>query len=279
MDKRLVASLLMTAVLTACGGGSSTATTAAAVVPAPDVYIGVYRGTTGDGRTLTSMILNDGTYYYFYSGVPVTTTVAASGSTAASTTTVTNEVGGVVIGTGTGKSGSFSSTTAYDYQMASTGLSTGVSASTLSASYVSTSSMMGTITHNATGVASTFTSSYNTTLSSAVPSLASIASIYTGTVGTAGGGTESLQLIVLPGGTVTGQSASGCFFSGTIAAHATNNAYDLNITFAAATCTYNGVNMLGMGLYDAAASTLYGAAVKTDKTGGIMFSVKKLASS
>jgi len=275
MNKRLAVSLLLTSILTACGGGGSSSSSTTA---APDSFVGIFKGTTGDSRVLASMVLNDGTYYYFYSGAPISTVTPASGSTPATVTTSTDAVGGVLIGTGSGKGGSFASTNGYDYQVSTTGLSTGVSPTTLSASYVTYASMNGTYTHNSTGTATTFTSTYNTTLSNASPSLTAVAGIYTGTVGTTAGGTESLQLIILPGGGVTGQSASGCFFTGTIATHATNNAYDLSITFAATTCTYNSLTMAGMSLYDSTASTIYGAAVKTDKTGGIMFSAKKTSS-
>jgi hypothetical protein len=261
MNKRVGLSLVLaSSVLAACGGGGSSSTTSA-----PDSFVGIFKGTTGDSRTYVSMVLTDGTFYDFYSGVPTSTT--------------TNAVGGVVVGTGSGSGGSFSSTNAYDYQVTTTGLSTGVAASTLSATYSTYASMSGTFTHNSTGTANTFSSTYDSTLSTATPSLSSVAGIYSGTVGTTAGGTEDLSLIILPAGTVTGESASGCFFSGTIATHATNNAYDLSITFAASTCTYNSIAMTGMGLYDSTASTLYGATAKADKTAGIMFVVKKTSSS
>jgi hypothetical protein len=208
-----------------------------------DSFVGIFKGTTGDSRTFVSMVLNDGTFYDFYTGVPTTTTTAATSTTA------------------------------------TTGLSTGVAATTVSASYVTDTSMSGTYTHTSTGTANTFTSTYDSTLSTATPSLTTVAGIYSGTVGTTAGGTESLSLIILPAGTVTGESASGCFFSGTIATHATNNAYDLSITFAASTCTYNSIAMTGMALYDSTNSTLYGATSKSDKTAGISFSVTKTSSS
>ncbi|OLL27919.1 hypothetical protein BTH42_29990 [Burkholderia sp. SRS-W-2-2016] len=268
----------MTSILAGCGGGGDSSAAAA-----PDSFVGIFKGTTGDSRTFVSMVLTDGTFYDFYSGVPTTSTSAASStdasSSAATTTTTTNTVGGVVTGKGSGSGGSFATSSAYDYQVTTTGLSTGVAASTLSASYSTYASMSGTITHNTGSASNTFASTYDSTLSSATPSLTTVAGIYSGTVGTTAGGTEDLSLIILPAGTVTGESASGCFFSGTVATHATNNAYDLSITFAATTCTYNGIAMTGMGLYDSTASTFYGATSKTDKTAGIMFVVKKTSSS
>ncbi|WP_213762770.1 hypothetical protein [Caballeronia sp. dw_19] len=276
MIKRLALPVLLTSILTACGGGGNSSSS---TPPPPDSFVGIYNGTTSDSRVIESMVLTNGTYYYFYSGLPTTTVVPASGTTAATTTTTTNPVGGVIIGTGSGKGGSFSSSTALDYQVQTTGLSTGVAASTLSASYVTAASMSGTITHNGDGIATTFSSTYDSALSSATPALTTVAGIYTGTVGTTAGGTEDLTMSVLPTGAVTGASASGCFFSGTIAPHLTNNAYDLNITFAATTCTYNSLNMLGMGLYDSTTTTLYGATVKADNTGGIVFVVSKVKTS
>ena len=164
-------------------------------------------------------------------------------------------------------------------QVTTTGLSTGVAASTLSASYSTYVSMSGTVTHNSGGASNTFSSTYDSTLSTATPSLTTVAGIYSGTVGTTAGGTEDLSLIILPAGTVTGESASGCFFSGTASTHATNNAYDLSITFAATTCTYSGIAMTGMALYDSTDSTLYGATSKDDQTAGIVFVVKKTSAS
>ncbi|CAD6553117.1 hypothetical protein LMG28140_05264 [Paraburkholderia metrosideri] len=261
MNRRVGLSLILaSSVLAGCGGGGGDSSSST-----PDSFVGIFKGTTGDSRTFVSMVLNDGTFYDFYSGVP--------------TTSSTDAVGGVVVGTGSGSGGSFASSNAYDYQVTTTGLSTGVAASTLSASYSTYASMAGTFTHNTDGATNTFTSTYNSTLSTATPSLTTIAGIYSGTVGTTAGGTENLSLIILPAGTVTGESASGCFFSGTIATHATNNAYDLSITFAASTCTYNSIVMTGMGLYDSTASTLYGATSKADKTAGITFVVKKTSTS
>lgn len=261
MNRRVgLALIFASSVLAGCGGAgddSSSSTT--------DSYIGIYKGTTADSRTFVSMMLNDGTFYDFYSAVPTSTT--------------TDAVGGVVVGTGSGSGGSFASSKAYDYQVTTTGLSTGVAVSTLSASYSTHASMSGTYTHTSTAAVNTFSSTYDSTLSTATPSLTTVAGIYSGTVGTTAGGTEDLSLIILPGGTVTGESASGCFFSGTIATHSANNAYDLNITFAATTCTYNSISMTGMGLYDSTASTLYGATSKTDKTAGIIFVVKRTSSS
>ncbi|EDZ99575.1 conserved hypothetical protein [Burkholderia sp. H160] len=278
MNKRVGLSLVslgLASMLAGCGGsGSSSSSTSST----PDSFVGVFKGTTADSRTFVSMVLNDGTFYDFYSGVPTTTTTAATSTTAATTTTTTNPVGGVVIGKGSGSSGSFSTSSAYDYQVTATGLSTGVAASTLSASYTTYTSMSGTITHNSGSESNTFSSTYNSTLSTATPSLTTVAGIYSGTVGTTAGGTEDLSLIILPAGTVTGESASGCFFSGTVATHSTNNAYDLSITFAATTCTYNSIAMTGMALYDSTDSTLYGATKKTDQTAGIVFVVKKTSS-
>lgn len=259
MNRRVgLALILASSVLAGCGGGSGDSSTT-------DSYVGIFKGTTGDSRTFVSMVLNDGTFYDFYSGVP--------------TSSSTDAVGGVLVGTGSGSGGSFSSSNAYDYQVTTTGLSTGVAASTLSASYTTAASMSGTFTHTTDGATNTFTSTYDSTLSTAKPLLTTVAGIYSGTVGTTAGGTESLSLIILPAGTVTGESASGCFFSGTIATHATNNAYDLSITFAASTCTYNSIVMTGMGLYDSTASTLYGATSKADKTAGISFVVTKTSTS
>ncbi|NML31462.1 hypothetical protein [Paraburkholderia antibiotica] len=277
MNKRVGLSLALASILAGCGGGSSDGSTAST----PDSFVGIFKGTTGDSRTFVSMVLNDGAFYDFYSGVPTTTTAASTtaATTAATTTTTTNAVGGVVIGTGSGSRGSFATANAYDYQVTTTGLSTGVAASTLSASYSTYASMSGTITHNTNSASNTFSSTYNSTLSTATPSLGTVAGIYSGTVGTTAGGTEALSLIVLPAGTVTGESASGCFFSGTVATHATNNAYDLSITFAATTCAYNGIVMTGMGLYDSTESTFYGATSKADKTAGIIFVVRKTSSS
>ncbi|MGF6964325.1 hypothetical protein OKW43_001330 [Paraburkholderia sp. WC7.3g] len=269
MNKRVslsLVSLRLASMLAGCGGGGSGSRSAAA---APDSFVGVLKGTTADSCTFVSMVLNDGTFYDFYSGVPTTT--SATASSAATTTTTTNPVGGVIVGKGSGSGGSFSSSSVYDYQLTTTGLSTGVAASTLSASYSTFVSISGTFTHNIGGAANTFSSTYNSTLSTATPSLTTVAGIYSGTAGTNAGGTEGLSLIILPAGTVTGESASGCFFSGTITTHATNNAYGLSITFAPTTCTYSGITMTGMAFYDSTDSTIYGATSKVDRTAGIVF--------
>ncbi|RZF31720.1 hypothetical protein EVC45_01255 [Paraburkholderia sp. UYCP14C] len=70
-----------------------------------------------------------------------------------------------------------------------------------------------------------------------------------------------------------------CFGTRSGDANATNNAYDLSITFAATTCTYSGISMTGMALYDSTDSTLYGATSKVDQTAGIVFVVKKTSTS
>ncbi|MCC8393818.1 hypothetical protein LJ656_14570 [Paraburkholderia sp. MMS20-SJTR3] len=62
MNKRVVLCFALTSILARCGRGGSGDNAAAA---APDSFVGIFKGTTGDSRTFVSMVLNDGTFYDF----------------------------------------------------------------------------------------------------------------------------------------------------------------------------------------------------------------------
>src|SRR5665647_2276154 len=99
-------------VLTACGGGGGSGGTA--TVPVADAQ-GLWNGSTSTSRSVTGIVLDDGSYWLLYS-IP----------------NVSSLIAGFVQGAGTSLNGSFSSSDAIDFNLSGQG----VNNATVSASYI-----------------------------------------------------------------------------------------------------------------------------------------------
>lgn len=166
-----------------CGGDQTP------VVPPANTAEGLWSGTTNTNRTLTTAVLDDGTYYFFYSG---------PGNP--------NQIGGVIQGTGTSNSGSFTSSNTKDF-----GIGVTVLDATLAANYAARQFLNGSITYFGTGTV-TFTSSYNSAYDT-MPTVASLAGTYAGQAGSSGG-TQTANVTVTADGRLRGPNKTGARLQG-----------------------------------------------------------------
>lgn len=150
MLRHAVVLLRITLALSArgCGGQTSDQTSTLA---SANTAAGLWAGTTNTNRTLTTAVLDDGTYYFFYSSA-----------------VNPNQIAGVIQGTGTSNNGSFTSPNTKDF-----GIGVAVQDATISADYASRQFLNGSIAYSVAGTV-TFTSSYNTAYDTA-PTVASLA--------------------------------------------------------------------------------------------------------
>jgi hypothetical protein len=237
-------------VIIGCGGRGGGDSSAPASTPqATNIPQGLYKGTTSNGRLITGLVLDDGTYYVLYSSDSIKSLIA-----------------GVVQGTGTALDGSFSSINGKDINLEGAG----VLSANVSASFVLSSTLNGSLTYPSLNQTLTFTSTYDQKYE-LVPSLATIAGTYSGWVGSPVG-VEDATIIVSTSGAVTGHGSSGCNFSGTVAPRSKGNAYNAIITFASSPCLFPNTAVTGGAYFDAATKRLYAVGLKTARDTGFIFS-------
>ena len=230
--------------LASCGGGGGSP----APSPAPTTSAeGLYLGTTNTNRTVTGLVLDDGTFYVLYSlvGNP-------------------SVIGGVVQGSGVSNNGSFSSSNALDFNLE--GL--GVLAATVSASYTSRQSLNGIVLYNGGGSTS-FTSVFDVAYDT-VPSLSTLAGIFSGQVAFSQG-VENANVTVSPSGALSGVGASGCTVTGSVVPRTRGNVFNLSLTFGGAPCFFANQTMTGIAYFDAPAKRLYGATPTANRADGVLF--------
>jgi hypothetical protein len=226
-----------------CGGQNSDQASAPAPANAAE---GLWAGTTNTNRTLTVAVLDDGTYYFFYS--------AAANP---------NQIAGVIQGTGTSNNGSFTSSNAKDF-----GIGVAMRDATISADIAARQFLNGSITYSGADTV-TFTSSYNTAYETA-PTVASLAGVYTGQVGSSGG-VQAATVTSAADGTFTGIEQSGCTFTGTVTARTRGNVFDQSMTFGGAPCFFAGSTFQGIVYFDIPTRRLYAAASNSPRTDAAIF--------
>ena len=260
-----VASILAIGLTLALGGCAGEGDSNPAPTPSPtppaaaaDSPEGLWPGSTDTHRTIISAVLDDNSYYVLYSA-PAPSTVIA----------------GFVYGTGISNNGTFKSTNAKDFNLE--GL--GVLDATIDGNYAPRDFLKGTVNYSGVMVpnfTTKFDPAYDTT-----PSLASLAGIYTGPLGSAlgnpGGPLPSVTVTVTTTGTFAGVDASGCHFSGTITARVRGNIFNGSIIFTdPPPCLFSGIPLNGIVYLDVAAppnGRLYIAApISSPPTDGVIFS-------
>jgi hypothetical protein len=214
--------------------------------PSASTAEGLWAGTTNTNRTLTTAVLDDGTYYFFYSS-----------------SVNTNQIAGVIQGTGTSNNGSFTSPNTKDF-----GIGVAVQDATISADYASRQFLNGSIAYSGAGTV-TFTSSYNTAYDTA-PTVASLAGRYTGQAGSSGG-VQTATVTAAADGTFTGTEQSGCTFTGTVTARIRGNVFDQSITFGGAPCFFAGRTFQGIVHFDIPTRRLLAATPNNDRTDAAIF--------
>ena len=216
--------------------------------PTSSTAEGLWIGTTNTFRSLTGIVLENGTYWVLYSS-PNNSTVIA----------------GVVQGSGTSLNGSFSSSNAKDFNLEGKGIDN----ATVSGSYITKRSFNGAVTYSSLNPSVTFTSTYDPSYEE-IPRLTRLAGTYAGTAAVVGG-TESASLTVTSSGAISGFGMSGCEFSGTATPHLKGNVFDLTVTFGGGVCLNGTSTVTGIGYFDVTSGQLYGAALNSGRSNGFIF--------
>ncbi len=239
--------------LAACGGGgddasSSSADAATAAGSSNTTAVqGLYIGTASNGRTVTGLLLDNGSYYFLYS--------SDSGSAS---------IGGVVQGTGGIDGQRFTSADMRDFNI--DGLE--VTGGTVDATVVAKTSLSGSIDH-ANQAPVSFEAAYDSDYDTPAR-LATLAGTYRGNVAFSGGA-EAATVTIAADGSIGGQGVSGCKVTGTAAPHAQGNVYDLTLRFGGAPCLFADQTFQGIVYYRSAQRRLYAAAPNADRTDGVLF--------
>lgn len=243
--------LSIVAALTACGGGGgdSSSTPAPQVAAATAGAEGLWKGTTSNGRTISGIVLDDGTYWVLYSH-----------------RTNSNFIGGAIQGTGTSTNGSFTSTNPLDFNLEGGGIIT----ASLTATYTQKQVFNGSIAYPAVPNSTvTFTSTYSNDYDS-TPSLATIVGTYSGSAAVAGG-VESATVTVNASGAVSSVGASGCTATGIVAPRVKGNVYNLSVTFGGAPCSNANSTVTGIGYFDATSKRIYALGLNSARSNGFVF--------
>jgi hypothetical protein len=243
---RLMAVLASGALISACGGGGGDDGGGGNGAPNPPTSAeGLWTGTSSNGRTIAGLVLDTGEYWFIY-------TLAGNNAV----------IGGAAQGNGTSTNGKFTSSNGKDFNFE--GL--GVNNVDVSADYVQKSTLNGRLDYGSEVV--TFTSNYDSDYERA-PSLTELAGTFSGS-GYAGL-TEFTMVTIAASGALTGQSASGCTFSGNASPRSKGNVYNVTVTFNGGPCA-NGTNTVsGVGYYDASMKQLISAALNSGRTNGFIF--------
>lgn len=239
----MLSALAAAAFLAGCGGGGGGDATP---VVETRSATGLWTGTTSTNRSVTGVVLADGTYYVLYSGVGAPLVI-----------------GGVVQGTGSVNGSTFSSSNGRDFNLEGAG----VLPANVSATVNTKQSLNGAVGYS-NGGSTSFTSTYDANFEQA-PTLAAIAGTYSGNVAFSLG-VDSATVTVSSAGAISGGS-NGCAITGTVAPRADGNAYNMALTFGAAPCYFAGQTFNGIAYYNAGAKRLYAAAPNGARTDGVLF--------
>jgi hypothetical protein len=247
-NKEILGLLVVAFAVSACGGGGGSTPTA----PTPaGTAEGLWNGTTSSGRTVSGLVLDDGTYWVVYTSVGNSAVIA-----------------GLVQGNSESSNGTFSSSNGIDFNLE--GL--GVNSLTVSGNYTAKSTLSGTLT-SASNTTITFNATYNTDYD-LTPSLATIAGTYTGSAATLGG-VEFVTVTISGTGAISGRSASGCTFTGTASTRAKGNVYNVSVTFGGGVCSNGTDTVTGVGYFDAKTKQIIAAALNSGRTNGFLAEATK----
>lgn len=241
-----------TLVLGACGGSSSSSSNSTPP-PGPSPAAGIYNGLTDQGQEIGGIVLTTGEFYFLYS--------APSSSLLAG-------LDGVVNGSSSASGGNFTSSDALDY----TFTGDGILEADVTATFTSGQNLTGDVEYQLGTVG--FTTSYQPE-STDDADLAGAAGTWEGTAETLAG-SEAADVVITAGGQISGQSASGCTFEGTIQARSADNAFDVEFTFdgsATTDCAAEnaGKTLRGIAHHDTTEDGLLVAAKTDDRQTGAFF--------
>jgi len=230
--------------LVACGGGGNGG---AASVPATSAE-GLWSGSTSISRTVTSIVLENGTYWM----LPVPTISAPNAS--------------FVQGTGGSLNGVFSSSDGIDFNLAGPGISN----ATVSANYVAKQSFTGSVSYPNQNQSFTFTSLYNADYEQ-TPSVTAIIGNYAGVISMTGNNDLATLAVSFDGVVVGTGLTSGCQFVGTVLPRARGNLYVVLGAFRGGACANDASAVTGIGYFDSSAKRLHLAALDNSRSKGFSF--------
>lgn len=241
-----VLSLLLLVGLSACSdGGGDVPTPAPTSLPATSAE-GFWAGTTNTNRTVTGLVLDNGTYWVLYSVENDPLTVA-----------------GLIQGDSTSQNGAITSSNTKDFNF-ETGK---ILDATITGNYTMKQSLNGTLVYSIGGPNTSFTTTYDSDYD-LVPDMNTVAGTYGGPV-TA---TENVTVQVSSTGNLSGNSTTGCTFTGSFSPRTHGNVFNVIVIFADdPACSNRNDTVNGVGTYDADTKTLYSAALNGDRTNGFIF--------
>ena len=237
--------------LTACGGGGDSGTAAVSDATAQGLWNGSGSASTSTStsRSVTGIVLDDGTYWLLFSDPNVSGLIV-----------------GFIQGTGTSLNGSFSSSDAIDFNVSAQG----INSAAVSASYLTKQSFNGSVSYPSLNAPLTFTSSYNADYEQ-TPNLTIVAGDYLG-IASVANLNEVVTFIISTQGVVAGTGAtSGCQYGGLVKPRTTGNVYDVSLLIGGTACATGTNTVTGIGYFDAGPKRLYLAALNTSRTFGMSF--------
>lgn len=259
MNAKLAVLAAATMVLTACGGGGGGGGEVETPTPSPVVKRadGLWTGTTGNGRAMNALVLDDGNYWVIYS--------AANNSAV---------VAGAVHGTFTADNGTFKSTDGKDFNFEGLGI---LPLSSVAATYDPKKTFNGQLNYTTAAGSVTFNATYNVAYDK--PSTqATVSGSYTGVTAT-NIGTERVTFTVSSTGALSGSSAGGCSFTGSVMPKSGVGAYKVSITYRGGACAAGTSTQSGAAYFDTATSRLFAAGLNSSRSDGFLFVGDKAASS
>ena len=228
----------------ACGGGYRDLDFSSLPPPTTTSAEGRWTGTTSTGRTVTGLVLEDGSYWLFYTDRDNPHVLA-----------------GLIQGTGTSHSGSFGSPNTRDFPVDGTGIHAG----RMSGTSVPNESFHVTIIYF-NGETERVRSTYDANAESA-QNLNLLAGTYTGLRAD----DHTVTVTVDAAGTLSGYTADGCTVTGTLSPRAEGNVFHVSATIKGGACRQETETLTGVAFYDAATNRLYSAALNHTRTTSFLF--------
>lgn len=240
------------AALAACGGGGDGSTEPVAAAPA--TAEGLWTGSTSTGRSMTGLVLDDGSYWLIYT-LPNDGTVIA----------------GAVQGTSSSSAGTLTSHDGRDFNLEGAG----VADFALSGSFSAKQSLQGEITYAGSSARSSFTATYRDDYAKPA-TLAAVAGSYSGVSATKAG-TEAASFTIAASGAISGYGDSGCRFTGTLRPRGAVAAYDVSISFLGGVCAMGTATIQGAAFVDGSSGRLFAAALNATRVDGVIFAGQRAA--
>ena len=227
----------------ACGGGYGESSGS---VPQPTATSaeGRWTGSTRTGRTVTGLVLEDGSYWLFYTARDNPHVLA-----------------GLIQGTGTSHAGSFGSPNTRDFPVDGTGIRQG----RMSGTSVPKRSFRATIIYF-NGETERVRSSYDADFESA-PNL----TLVTGTYVELRADDHTVTVTVDAAGMLSGHASDGCTATGTLSPRAKGYAFHVTMTVGGGACRQGTETLTGIAFFDAATNRLYSAALNHARTTSVLF--------